>query len=269
MEAVERRSTKLIADHLPHADPEDAEMVSASVIAQYLEGDSSDEIVEMLADMLLTVVENAPDDPEEAQEAAEGIIEAMSEPSGCFAQATLASDTGGPALFAASDRCLAVLEEDGEWHAAEVVEDGGLAKVSVRFVEYRGLVRGVVREDVMYDPDFAVDDDELDDGDGSYEGKIGTCQMCERILKMTRHHMIPQSEHRRIEKQGSHSQAWLRGGNNILLCCRQCHSMLHKLETNKTLADVYSTVAKIKDHPGVVRWVGYISKVPVSNKYLV
>jgi len=45
--------------------------------------------------------------------------------------------------------------------------------------------------------------------------------------------------------------------------------MLHKLETNKTLADVYSTVAKIKDHPGVVRWVGYISKVPVSNKYLV
>ena len=38
-----------------------------------------------------------------------------------------ASDTGGPALFAASDRCLAVLEEDGEWHAAEVVEDGGLA----------------------------------------------------------------------------------------------------------------------------------------------
>lgn len=37
-----------------------------------------------------------------------------------------------------------------------------------------------------YDPDFAVDDDELDDGDGSYEGKIGTCQMCERILKMTR-----------------------------------------------------------------------------------
>lgn len=62
-----------------------------ALLIRYLEGDSSDEIVEMLADMLLTVVENAPDDPEEAQEAAEGIIEAMSEPSGCFAQATLVS----------------------------------------------------------------------------------------------------------------------------------------------------------------------------------
>ena len=67
-----------------------AKIVTALLI-RYLEGDSSDEIVEMLADMLLTVVENAPDDPEEAQEAAEGIIEAMSEPSGCFAQATLVS----------------------------------------------------------------------------------------------------------------------------------------------------------------------------------
>lgn len=68
-----------------------AKIVTAALLIRYLEGDSSDEIVEMLADMLLTVVENAPDDPEEAQEAAEGIIEAMSEPSGCFAQATLVS----------------------------------------------------------------------------------------------------------------------------------------------------------------------------------
>jgi len=270
LDAVEKRATKLVVSHLPHADPEDAEMVAASVLAQYLDGDSSFEIIEMLSDMLLHAVDGvADDDTEEAQAAAEGIVDAMAEPSGCFALATAASGGGGPALYSTGDRCLAVLEEDGEWHGAEVVQDAGRDKVSLRFVEYRGLVRGVLRDNVMHDPDYGDGDDgDLDDGDGEYEGKIGSCQTCERVLKLTRHHLIPQSEHRRIEKQGVRSQAWLRGGGNILMCCRQCHSFVHKLETNKTLADVYNTAELINAHPGIVRWVGYISKVPPSNKWL-
>ena len=55
---------------------------------RYLDGDSSVEIIAMLSDMLLSAVDDAADDPQDAQEAAEGIIDAMSEPGGCFALAT-------------------------------------------------------------------------------------------------------------------------------------------------------------------------------------
>ena len=59
------------------------------------------------------------------------------------------------------------------------------------------------------------------------------------------HHMIPRSEHTRYMSKG-YSHAFLKGvtnqgtaeeSTNLAMICRPCHNMVHKVATNKVLAD--------------------------------
>ena len=56
---------------------------------------------------------------------------------------------------------------------------------------------------------------EGDEGDDDeVGGGVGKCQICTRVLKLTRHHMIPKSEHGRFGQLGA---KYLLGEENVLM----------------------------------------------------
>lgn len=162
--------------------------------------------------------------------------------------------------FAVGKSCLAVLEEDDEWHPAEItqhVEADNTAKkkkqrvepfnVEVEFVEF-GKKQVMRMDDIVLEEDRADKEDE--------EDTSGLCEMCERPMNLTAHHLIPRVTHPTFLKKG-YSKVFL---NTCIMICRACHSKIHSTEDERTLAKEYNTLEKIMEHPEILRWVNYASK---------
>jgi len=120
------------------------------------------------------------------------------------------------------------------------------------------------------------DDEHLSDGDYIQEGE---CELCERHMKLTRHHLIPKDTWGRIRPRFLNaSPHYLSGdfetateimsigtlppslsslslasplsikiflGNYISKICRPCHSMVHRTFDNVELAEQYNTIDKL------------------------
>lgn len=173
--------------------------------------------------------------------------------------------------YAVGKRCLAVLEEDEEWHSAvismqvapeeeEENATGAQKKITkkkkkhgppfhleIEFIEF-GKKQVVLMEDVVLDEDRADRESELDTS--------GLCEMCERPMNLTAHHLTPRVTHSRYLKQG-YTREFL---NTCIMICRQCHSKIHSTEDERTLAREFNTLEKIMAHPEIVRWVSYAHK---------
>ena len=52
----------------------------------------------------------------------------------------------------------------------------------------------------------------------------GGCALCERNVKITKHHLIPRSTHQNYIRKGTYSRDDL---NKTVNVCRQCHSAIH------------------------------------------
>ena len=164
-------------------------------------------------------------------------------------------------------------------------------------------VLGVVatqEDDQSSDEDGNNDDEEIDcsddeDGDGEYIGE-GECELCEREIKLTRHHLIPKSTWSTFKKKkipaaiealtkGQEEKAkMILGGNlidelpseivenpnNSLLLrrflsktcniCRPCHSTVHKLHSEMELAESYSTIDKLMEDEELLKFCKWASK---------
>lgn len=103
--------------------------------------------------------------------------------------------------------------------------------------------------------DFVVDD--------------GSCEMCERVMRRTFHHLIPKEVHHRYMKKqklpqnlvGSKVQCTTVGLNTYgTLICRQCHSAIHRTESNDVLAEKYNTVDLLLSHPQIYAFAKWNSK---------
>lgn len=172
--------------------------------------------------------------------------------------------------YAIGERCLAVLDEDGEWHAARVRRhlvnvDGRYERVDaedlsntaadaeslileVEFIEF-GKTQRLALADVVMDEDVAGAGDED-------EAAVKVCAMCERPMNLTAHHVIPRVTHAKYLKKG-YTREFL---NTCIMICRQCHSKIHSVEDEKTLARDYNTLDKIVAHPEIARWIAYAKK---------
>jgi 5-methylcytosine-specific restriction endonuclease McrA len=165
--------------------------------------------------------------------------------------------------FAIGKSCLVVLEEDEVWHPARITKhigededsesdddragDDWPIEVEVEFIEFGK--KQVVREDeVVLDEDVAGREDADDIS--------GLCEMCERPMNLTAHHVIPRVTHSKYLRKG-YTKEFL---NTCIMICRQCHSKIHSTEDNKTLAREYNTLDKIMQHPEVIAWVAYARK---------
>lgn len=91
---------------------------------------------------------------------------------------------------------------------------------------------------------------------------VGACAMCDRIMPLTKHHLIPRTTHKYYLKKGF-TQEHL---NTCVDICRPCHSAVHNLIDEKTLAKQYNTVEALLAHEGVQKFIAYAQKQKVRTK---
>ncbi|EWM20742.1 conserved unknown protein [Nannochloropsis gaditana] len=82
------------------------------------------------------------------------------------------------------------------------------------------------------------------------------CELCERAMPLTRHHLRPRAMHKILLKQGM-SQDEL---NICAAICRPCHSAVHRTYDNETLAINFYTVSALLADEKIGKFVRWASK---------
>ncbi|KAJ7128697.1 hypothetical protein C8R44DRAFT_616091 [Mycena epipterygia] len=83
------------------------------------------------------------------------------------------------------------------------------------------------------------------------------CEICEREIPLTYHHLIPRSTHAKAVKKKWHPTSML---NSVAWLCRPCHTMVHHVATNEELAQRYYSVSLLLEREDIQRWGKYASK---------
>merc|ERR1719474_377258 len=146
-----------------------------------------------------------------------------------------------------------------------------------QFAEYANTAR---------DSDDDDDENDDDDGDGNGDGfdaekytvidGDGTkrtvnplndlCELCERMMPLTWHHLIPKCTHNDyMRRHPNVTRLYLNKHGTWI--CRQCHSAIHGIHSNKELMKSYSTVQLLLECDSVQKWIGYISKRKASHHW--
>lgn len=81
------------------------------------------------------------------------------------------------------------------------------------------------------------------------------CELCQRAVMLTFHHLIPRKVHsrKRFQKQFDRTQL-----NQGVMLCKLCHRGIHKLYDEMTLATQFNKLEKLEsDHKlqKHIRWV--------------
>jgi len=115
---------------------------------------------------------------------------------------------------------------------------------------------------VLLDDDTAA----VEAGAGRPKPKPSSCELCQRPMPLTAHHLYPRSEHTRLLKRTEltkyelhHTIAWL---------CRPCHSAVHGMIDAGTLAREYASVDALRGHEGVGKWVKWAERQRVTGRGL-
>lgn len=87
---------------------------------------------------------------------------------------------------------------------------------------------------------------------------IGECATCCRLVRLTKHHLIPKKTHARLKKQALTSQGEL---DEIILVCRTCHDGIHTFYDESTLATSYNTLEKLLNDEKLSRHFKWVSKL--------
>lgn len=90
--------------------------------------------------------------------------------------------------------------------------------------------------------------------------RSGTCPLCQRVVPLTFHHLIPKKLHRRPRFQKHYSKADLNQGVWI---CRLCHNGIHDHYDEMTLGKEFSTLAQLQADPNIQRHAQWVAKQTV------
>lgn len=90
------------------------------------------------------------------------------------------------------------------------------------------------------------------------------CELCGREESLTKHHLIPRALHNkpRYRKRYSREErltaiAWL---------CRPCHKHIHRLYSERELAERLNTVTALGDDVAIAAFVEWLVSKPVGFK---
>ncbi|KAF8657095.1 hypothetical protein AX16_002282 [Volvariella volvacea WC 439] len=92
--------------------------------------------------------------------------------------------------------------------------------------------------------------------------RTSECEICERQVPLTYHHLIPRSTHAKVLKKGWHHESRL---NSVAWLCRQCHSAVHGVTSNEDLAQNFYTVELLLQREDIQKWRRYASKTPYRS----
>lgn len=82
------------------------------------------------------------------------------------------------------------------------------------------------------------------------------CVLCQRIIPLTFHHLIPRLTHKKNYNKDK-DQSLLNKG---IWVCRACHSGLHSIYDEETLALQYYTLDLLLGSERIVKMAKYFSK---------
>ncbi|CAM9661674.1 unnamed protein product [Ectocarpus sp. 6 AP-2014] len=105
------------------------------------------------------------------------------------------------------------------------------------------LYEDVLRDALKHFPLAPSNPEEEGGGSGEDDSvsEPGCCSLCERLMPLTRHHVMPKSTHKRYRKKG-YSDAVL---NRTIAICRPCHSAVHRAHDALALAERFTTVEEL------------------------
>lgn len=83
------------------------------------------------------------------------------------------------------------------------------------------------------------------------------CELCERAVPLTYHHLIPRKLHRRPRFRKHYSSESLQAGAWL---CRRCHRGIHRLHDEMTLGQELNTLAALRADAAVARHVAWVRK---------
>lgn len=86
---------------------------------------------------------------------------------------------------------------------------------------------------------------------------IKTCQLCQRQVDLTFHHLMPRKMHRRTYFRKNFDKETLNQG---IWVCRPCHKGLHRLYDEMTLAKRFNQLEKLLADEAIQKHVQWVSK---------
>ena len=93
---------------------------------------------------------------------------------------------------------------------------------------------------------------------GGAEG--GACGLCGRtVQRLTRHHLIPKTRHKNKRNKKAFDRRKI---HHTVGLCSPCHRHIHAVLDNKELEREYNSLEALRAHPGVGKFVEWVSKKP-------
>jgi hypothetical protein len=91
--------------------------------------------------------------------------------------------------------------------------------------------------------------------------ELAACELCgRRGVALTRHHLIPRT--RLKGKRNPGRQARQQALERIALLCPPCHQYAHEVIPEREMAERYSTVQALREHPLIGRFARWIASRP-------
>jgi len=87
--------------------------------------------------------------------------------------------------------------------------------------------------------------------------RTSACEICDRDVPLTYHHLIPRGAHAKALKRKWHPEWML---NSVAWLCRPCHSTVHRVASTEVLARDYYTIDRLLAREDIQKWKGYASK---------
>ncbi len=90
---------------------------------------------------------------------------------------------------------------------------------------------------------------------GSEADELLVCPLCEREIPPaleSRHHLVPKL------KGGAHGP--------VAILHRICHTKIHTSLSEAEIAQHYDTIAKLREHPEIRRFIAWIAKRPIDHQ---
>lgn len=87
------------------------------------------------------------------------------------------------------------------------------------------------------------------------------CQLCEREVSIiTRHHLIPKSQHRRKPMQKRYTRQQMQ--EELADLCRACHKFIHSVLSEKELALHFYSIELLRQHQAIFDYLEWIKSKP-------
>lgn len=91
------------------------------------------------------------------------------------------------------------------------------------------------------------------------------CALCTRQgVTLTRHHLIPRALHGRKRFRKRFSREEMKG--DILMICRPCHNHIHRVLSEREMAEHYHTREALLTQPEIAEFARWLSTRPAGFK---